>query len=74
MLKNLNNLSVIKQTKIFENDIDFILKNKITEKYDIFFLDPPFSDFNFIQNLELIKKNNYFEINNLIIIHREKKM
>ena len=71
--ENLNNLSVIKQTKIFENDIDFILKNKITEKYNIFFLDPPFSDFNFIQNLELIKKNNYFEINNLIIIHREKK-
>ena len=30
--ENLHNLSIIKQTKIFDNDIDFILKNKIIEK------------------------------------------
>ena len=71
--ENLHNLSIIKQTKIFDNDIDFILKNKIIEKYNIFFLYLSFSDFNFIQNLKLIKKNNYFETNHLIIIHKEKR-
>ena len=50
--ENLHNLSIIKQTKIFDNDIDFILKNKIIEKYNIFFLFFLFSYFNFIQNFK----------------------
>lgn len=71
--ENLVNLSIINKSKVFNIKLEKFLSNDFKEKYNIFFLDPPFSDFNFIQNLELIKKNNYFEINNLIIIHREKK-
>ena len=43
------------------------------KKFDIFFLDPPFADKNFLSNLDLIKKNKLFEKNHIIIIHREKK-
>ena len=42
------------------------------EKYNIFFLDPPFSDKEFIQNLYLIKIKKIFERKNIVIIHREK--
>ena len=39
----------------------------------IFFLDPPFLDAKFIENLERIKKNKIFEQNHIVIIHRERK-
>ena len=71
--ENLIKLSILDKSEVYNGMVETFLSKKTNEKFNIFFLDPPFSDFNFIQNLELIKKNNYFEINNLIIIHREKK-
>ena len=72
--KNLNKLSIIRKAKIFNNRLEDVLENNINEKFDIFFLDPPFKDLNFVKNLELIKKKKYFKKNNLVIIHREKKI
>ena len=40
--KNLDQLSIINKVKIFNNKIEDILKNNTKEKFDIFFLDPPF--------------------------------
>ena len=51
---------------------DFLYK-KIGEKFDIFFLDPPFADSKFLKNLELIKKGKIYKKKNIIIIHRENK-
>ena len=42
------------------------------DKYSIFFLDPPFADKEFIQNLKMCKDKKVFNKNHLIIIHREK--
>ena len=41
------------------------------EKYNLIFLDPPFADNDFINNLRIIKENKIFEKKHLIIIHRE---
>ena len=45
-----------------------------TGKKDIifFFLDPPFKDLQFIDNLKELKNQKIYEKNHLIIIHREK--
>ena len=40
--------------------------------YDIFFLDPPFADKEFIKNLQSIKKNKPYKKKHIVIIHREK--
>ena len=50
------------------------MNDKFIEKYDIFFLDPPFLDKNFVQNLELIKSKKLFNKKHIVIIHRENKI
>ena len=71
--ENLVKLSMINKSKIYTDEIQYVLINKIKGKFNIFFLDPPFSDINFFHDLELIKKNKIFEPNHIVIIHREKK-
>tara|TARA_X000001036_G_scaffold326217_1_gene304758 strand:+ start:722 stop:1282 length:561 start_codon:yes stop_codon:yes gene_type:complete len=71
--ENLIKLSVINKTKIFVNKIEDILTKVVKKKFHIFFLDPPFADFHFIQNLELIKKRKIFDKIHIVIIHREVK-
>lgn len=70
--KNLNNLSLINQTKIINNKIENTSYLDQCYKYDIIFLDPPFKDKNFLKNLEVIKFKKVFKKKHLVIIHREK--
>ena len=70
LTKNLNALSLEKRAEVITEDIQQFLKNE-TSKFDIFFLDPPFSNNIFIEDLKLIKRNKNFQKNHLIIIHRE---
>lgn len=69
--ENLINLSIIDKAKIFIDNIDNVLNKNINEKFHIFFLDPPFTDLNFLKNIELINKKKFFEKDHLLIIHRE---
>ena len=70
--ENINQLSIINKTKIINEKIENVLKNTIG-KFNIFFLDPPFADKNFIQILHLIKKIKIYNSKHIIIIHRERK-
>lgn len=70
--ENLQSLSIIDKTKIFSDKIENVLKEKFVKKFNIFFLDPPFQDNKFLENLILIKKENLFAKNHVVIIHREK--
>ena len=70
---NLVTLSIDKKTVIFNDKIEHILSHKISEKFNIFFLDPPFADLNYLNVLGLIKKNKIFKPNHIVVIHREKK-
>ena len=71
---NLNQLSISKKAMVINDKIEIFLKKNDHEKYDIFFLDPPFSDKIFLKNLDLIKKNKMFNLNHIVIVHREAKM
>jgi 16S rRNA (guanine966-N2)-methyltransferase len=70
--KNLTQLSVMNDAIIINNKIENFLKKNDKEKFDIFFLDPPFSDNKFINNLDLIKKNKIYKKKHIVIIHRER--
>ena len=70
---NLTNLSIIKKTIVIENKIEVFLKANIkNKKYDILFFDPPFKDKSFLKIISIIKKNEIYSSNNIVIIHREK--
>ena len=71
--KNVDNLSVKNNIELFYSDISNILEREKIDKFDIFFLDPPFTDKSFIETIKLIKTKKIFKKNNLVIIHREKK-
>ena len=70
--ENLIKLSIFQKSKIFTDKIENVL-SRLEEKFNIFFLDPPFADENYFLNLELIKNRKLFEENHIVIIHREKK-
>ena len=71
--ENLNFLSIKYQAELVNDSVENFLKKKNDNKYDIIFLDPPFSDQLFINNLRLIKNTKIYEKNYIVIIHREKK-
>ena len=69
--ENLLQLSVSDKASIINDKIENALKNYDKEKFDIFFLDPPFADKKFVDNLNLINKNKIYKTRHVIIIHRE---
>ena len=69
--RNLNNFSLLNMAQIFNEEIDKI-HDLLKCKYDIFFLDPPFADLNFVKDLRKIKKKKFYKKKHVVIIHREK--
>jgi len=73
LVKNLEKLSLEKQTIVFNDKISNFLKMKKIEKFEIIFLDPPFANSAYLHELKLIKQNKNYKKNHIIIIHRERK-
>ena len=71
--KNLTKLSIANKSKVYSSEIETVLTKELKEKFQIFFLDPPFKNFDYYQNLESIKKNKLYDNNHIIILHRDKK-
>ena len=71
--KNLTALSIKEKVEVNNDNIEDYLNRKKIEKFNIIFLDPPFADNKYIEELKLIKKNKIYFKNHLIIIHRERK-
>lgn len=70
---NLNKLSIISKSKVYNSQIENVITDLKQEYYHIFFFDPPFADQTFINIINLIKKIKIFKKNHVVIIHREKK-
>ena len=47
--ENITNLSITNKAKVCTNRIENFLISNIKEKFNCFFLDPPFSDLNFLK-------------------------
>ena len=71
--ENLINLNVEERSTIIKENIEFFLKEGLFEKFEIIFLDPPFSDNSYLGILKTIREKKICKKNHIIIIHREKK-
>jgi 16S rRNA (guanine966-N2)-methyltransferase len=72
--KNIEQLKIEKKANIFSTKIGVFL-NQLSkdDKFEIIFMDPPFSEDSFIKELKIIKNLNICKKNHLIVIHRESK-
>ena len=73
LFKNLENLNIINKSQVVHDELNNFLNKTNNEKFDIIFMDPPFSDIEYLEKLKLIKKNKIFKNNHIVIIHRERK-
>ena len=72
--ENITQLKIEKKSKIFETKVvSFLSRLKKSDKYDVIFFDPPFSENFFINELNMIKNSSIYNKNHIIVIHREKK-
>ena len=71
--KNINNLKIGNFSEIYPIEISSYIKTFSKEKFDIIFLDPPFAENNYIDDLRTIKETNMCTKKHLIIVHREQK-
>ena len=71
--RNLIKLSVLNKSIIINDKIENFLNKNFKESFNIFFLDPPFKDNEFINNLKMINQKGYYNKDHIIIIHRERK-
>jgi len=69
--KNITSISSLDNANIIAEDIFKFISKKITLKFDIIFLDPPFMDFKFHEIIKLIHSKKIYKKQHIIIIHRE---
>lgn len=69
---NLKKLSVLNVSEIINNKIEKFIEFNSDKKYKIIFLDPPYSNKNYYENLIKLRDKKKFEKDHVIIIHREK--
>jgi len=62
-------------TKITINSVTQVseLSKTNKRKFDFIFLDPPFANNDYIENLKKIKSSKIYNDNHIVIIHRENK-
>ncbi len=70
--KNIKKLNIENKTEIIEENVSSYIEHT-KKKFDIIFLDPPFAENFFINDLKNIKKSKIINNNHLVIVHREKK-
>ena len=71
--KNLLNLNIKKDINVVVDEIENFLKNNLSEKFEVIFLDPPFANNNYLEELKMIKQKKSYKKNHIVIIHRERK-
>ncbi len=72
--KNIENLEAQEKIYLHEGDVmNFIQELNFNKKFDIIFMDPPYSNNTFLQVVKTIKEKNLLNKNYIIIIHRDKK-
>lgn len=71
--ENIKNLMVEEKCSVYQKkNFDFVSQIDSAKQFDIFFLDPPFSESNYIEELKVIKERKLYKENHIIILHREK--
>tara|TARA_Y100000591_G_C21775775_1_gene668205 strand:+ start:245 stop:805 length:561 start_codon:yes stop_codon:yes gene_type:complete len=69
---NLKKLSALNGAEIIKDSITKFIEFKNTKKYEIIFLDPPYANKTYYENLINLKERKVFKKDHIVIIHREK--
>ncbi len=70
---NLNKFKLNNKTKLYEIKTDEFFNKFAKKKYDLLFLDPPFKEASYINDLKNIFNLKLYKKDHLVIIHRERK-
>lgn len=70
--KNIKALLIEDKISLFKGDTSQFLKQKKGKKYDVIFLDPPYTEIDYLNDLKIINNLDILNKKHLIIIHREK--
>ncbi len=70
--KNIKALLIEDKISLFKGDASQFLKQKKGKKYDVIFLDPPYAETDYLNDLKIINNLDILNKKHLIIIHREK--
>ena len=71
LYENLSNFNVLDKAKIKNEKIINFLKEKSKNKFEIIFMDPPFAEISYLQELKMIKEKKFYKKKHIVIIHRE---
>ncbi len=71
--KNIQKTHLEKEIEIYNNEYDFILNNKIKEKVDIVYIDPPYKTELAYKSILLILKNNLLKEESTIIVETDEE-
>ena len=71
LYENLSNFNVLDKAEIKNEKIINFLKEKSKNKFEIIFMDPPFAEISYLQELKMIKEKKFYKKKHIVIIHRE---
>ena len=71
--QNLSNLKIMNKAIVITEKISNFLIRKNLDKFNIFFLDPPYINVDYLNDLILIKQKKIFKKKHIVIIHRDRK-
>lgn len=71
--KNIEKTHLEEKTEIYQLDYERLLKNKIKEKLDIIYIDPPYGTDYAIKSIQIIIENKLINENTSIIIETDRE-
>tara|TARA_A100001011_G_C14251607_1_gene818148 strand:+ start:62 stop:625 length:564 start_codon:yes stop_codon:yes gene_type:complete len=71
--QNLLTLNIMNKALVVKEEITNFLNKKNLGKFNIFFLDPPYINTNYLNDLVLIKQKKIYKKQHIVIIHRDRK-
>jgi|TARA_B110000438_G_C15471245_1_gene503198 16S rRNA (guanine966-N2)-methyltransferase len=71
--KNIINLALEEKSTVVEDEIINYLNKIDLKEFEIIFLDPPFTNVNYLNDLKLIHLKKIYSRDHVVIIHRERK-
>ncbi len=71
--KNIEDLNIAHEAIIYSQDVFKFLDNLVLQKkFDLAFLDPPYTNKTYVKIFEILKKKDIMNKNHVFILHREK--
>ena len=71
--KNIENLNITHEAIIYSQDVFKFLDTLVLQKkFDLVFLDPPYTNKTYIKIFKILKKKDIMNKNHVFILHREK--